>query len=481
MNRRRAHILTYGCQMNVYESAVMERLLRERGYSLVDRPEDAELVILNTCSVRKKPEQKVFAQLGQLAQARKSRPEMRIVVSGCMAQLRGEELRQRFPVDGIFGPRNLAEFRAFLERCERGGEGRVLCTSLASNPFTGTIPAVAPGNPCAFVTIMEGCSNFCAYCIVPYVRGPELSRPVEGILPEIKVLVVEGVREVTLLGQNVNAYGRDIGAQGFSPACGVAGADLKVCATLLPPQGVFFSELLRRVCQVDGLLRVRFTTSHPKDFSPDIVRAVADLPQACEHFHLPIQSGDDEILHRMGRGYTLGDYKALLRKVREMIPDVALSTDVMVGFPGETEERFENTLKAFEEIRFDQAFMFIYTERPKTAASAMPHKVPREVAVQRLRRLSELQNRISKEINEAQVGQVFEVLVEGPSQKDPTLLTGRTRTNKLVHFPGPAELRGQLVQVKAERGHLWGFRGARVDCPRGVCYTSSGGVSRIPD
>jgi len=438
-NSRKAHILTYGCQMNVYESAVMKRLLERHGYSLVGSPDQAHLVILNTCSVRRRPERKVFGKLAELAKARKSRPEMKIVVSGCMAQLRADELRQRFRIDAIFGPRNLAEFAAFLARIEGGDVQPEIATCLASNPFTGVRPAVEPGCPSAFVSIMEGCSNFCAYCIVPYVRGPELSRPEEDVIAEIEALVAEGVREVTLLGQNVNAYGRDL------------------------PDGQTFVGLLRRACQIKGLARVRFTTSHPRDFDREIVRAVAELPQVCEHFHLPVQSGDDEILRQMGRGYTLHDYRALADYIRGTIPEAAISTDVMVGFPGETEAQFENTLRAFEEIRFDQAFTFIYTDRPNTAASRMTEKVPRETAVERLRRLSELQNRISKEINERQVGRVFEVLVEGPSEKDPSLLTGRTRTNKIVHFEGPPELRGSLVKVRACEAHLWGFTGQRAD------------------
>ncbi len=430
------HIATMGCQMNERDSETVAGVLQALGLQPTDDPAQARVAVLNTCAVREKPEHKVYSRLGELARLKQRRPDMVIAVCGCVAQVAAEDLRRRAPyVDLIIGPRNLADLGPAVE------------AALASSCFTlstdadacpdASLPAARAPGVSAFVNISVGCDNFCAYCIVPYARGREISRPAEEIIREVEGLVADGTHEVMLLGQNVNSYR---GPSGI-------------------PTPTSFPDLLRLVGQTDGLWRLRFTTSHPKDLSEELLQAMAETPSACEHLHLPIQAGDDDVLARMGRGYTYAHYKGLVDRAREIMPDLAVTTDVMVGFPGETEAQFERTLRAFAETRYDQAFMFKYSDRRGTRAETMPDKVSEADKQSRLARLVALQNETSRAINRAQVGRTFEVLVEGHDAKHPEKLRGRTRQNKLMVFDGPAELIGTLVSVTAHEGFLWGFTG----------------------
>ncbi|MGQ9455942.1 MAG: tRNA (N6-isopentenyl adenosine(37)-C2)-methylthiotransferase MiaB [Armatimonadota bacterium] len=426
-------IITWGCQMNEDDSEQMASLLLQMGYTPTFLPEEADVVLLVTCSVRRKPEEKVKSKLGQLRKLKEERPHMIIGVCGCMAQRVGESIKKQFPfVDLLVGTSQVHRIPELIQKvqCTRG--------FVSALDLDSELPQRAPhvGRPIkAFVPIMYGCSNFCAYCIVPYVRGRERSRSVEDILAEVRDLAYRGTKEITLVGQNVNSYG----------------------ATLVPPVG--FAQLLRAINEVEGIERIRFTTSHPKDISDELIEAMRDLDKVCEHIHLPVQSGDDEVLRAMNRGYTVAQYKERIRALREAVPDIAITTDLLVGFPGETEEQFENTLQLVREVRFDSAFMFAFNPIPGTAAEKMPDQVPELVKHERLRRLIDLQNRITCEVNATEVGTVFEVLVEGTSPKDPRRLTGLTRQNKVVNFAGDQCLIGRLVLVRVTESHLYGFVG----------------------
>lgn len=433
---------TMGCQMNERDSETIAGVLSSLGYQPATRPEEASVLVINTCAVREKPEHKVFSKLGNLRKLKERRPDAIIVVAGCVAQIAPEKIRRQAPyVDVIVGPRNLSHLEEILRQAMQAPQVLTDDTEIVPE---GLAVQRAQGVS-AFVNISYGCDNYCSYCIVPYTRGREQSRSPRAVVAEVQRAVAEGYREVTLLGQNVNSY------RGLEPGDSVP---------------TDFAGLLALVDAVPGLARLRFTTSHPKDLSPRLIEAIASLPTVCEHLHLPIQAGDDEVLRRMGRGYTYAQYRALVTAARQAIPGLAITTDVMVGFPGETEEQFRNTYRAFEEIRFDQAFLFKYSDRPGTKASHMADKVPEAVKQDRLERLVALQNRISREVNRAQVGEVVEVLVEGADPKSPTRLRGRTRNNKLVIFepdtPHPARLVGALVKVRTQGGFLWGFEGRRV-------------------
>lgn len=451
----RYYIETYGCQMNVRDSETIAGELEAIGYQRAEAPDQADVVVLNTCSVREKPHHKVYSRLGELRRIKARRPSTVIAVCGCMAQIVGEELVQRADyVDIVLGPRNVARFPEALAEVLAGG-GPVIIRDEAERVPEG-LPVVRCPGVSAYVNVTYGCDNFCAYCVVPYARGREVSRRPDDILAEVRAAVAAGRREVTLLGQNVNSYGRDLD----------------------PP--ITFPRLLALVNEVDGLWRIRFTTSHPKDCSEELLQAMARLEKVCEHLHLPLQAGDDEVLQRMGRGYTYAQYLAIIERARELIPDVAVTTDLMVGFPGETPEQFERTLRAVEEIRFDQAFMFKYDDRPGTRAAEMPDKVPPAEKQRRLELLVALQNEIARSINQAQVGQVFEVLVEEVDAKAPHTLRGRTRQHKLMLFPAREELIGTLVRVRANEAFLWGFRGSQVSGGNtaGLTAQSFGGAGR---
>ncbi|HXG23741.1 MAG TPA: tRNA (N6-isopentenyl adenosine(37)-C2)-methylthiotransferase MiaB [Chthonomonadales bacterium] len=464
--------MTWGCQMNEEDSEQMALYLEQMGYVPVDNPAEAEIVLLNTCSVRRKPEEKVYSKLGELRELKRRKPEMIIGVCGCMAQVESREIMQRAPfVDLIVGTGNLAAIPNLIralredsgkreEEITRGGIPRSPLLSLDLPPRKGAIVTEVPIRNIqrkpklkAHVPIMYGCDKFCTFCIVPLTRGRERSRPTADILLEINALARTGTKEVTLLGQTVNSYGKNL-AEGRVP----------------------FARLLEMIDAIRGIQRIRFTSPYPRDFTDDLIETMARLPKVCEHVHLPLQVADDALLQRMHRGYTVDKYREIVEKLRAAMPGIAITTDLMLGFPGETDEQFRNTLRFVEEIRFDAAFMFAYSPRPGTKAAEMPDQVPHEVKIARLNELIALQNRITVEKNRALVGQTFEVLVEGRSPKDPTKLTGLTRTFKTVNFPPPEEdtrpadsLIGKLVMVRAVEGHLWGFTGELVDGPSEQC------------
>ena len=430
---------TYGCQMNVHDSETIAGVLSELGYESTDRAENADIVVLNTCSVREKPHRKVYGKLGELRRIKRQRPDMLIVVAGCMAQIVSAEIRERAPhVDLIVGPREYAGLAAAVRARHDAGDGSP-CGADELLDMHRIVPEGLPERRDegvgAWVTAMYGCSNFCAYCVVPYARGPEHSRLPPDVVDEVRRLAGDGVREITLLGQNVNAYGADLDIE------------------------VDFADLLELVNGVERIARIRFTTSHPKDCSEKLLEAVAGLERVCEHLHLPIQCGDDEVLRRMNRRYTSADYFELVDRARELIPDVAITTDLIVGFPGETAEQFGRTLEAVERIGFDQAFMFKYSDRPRAAATQMPDKVPEPEKQQRFERLVALQNEIGREKNRALVGRRLEVLVEGEDKRQTGRMKGRTRTNKLVVLNTGSARPGEFVDVTVTGGHAWGLTG----------------------
>jgi len=435
---KRFFIHTFGCQMNEHDSARMAEILARLGMVRVEQADEADLILLNTCAVRAKAEQKVLSALGRYREVKLARGA-RIGVAGCVAQQEKQRLLSRAPyIDFVMGPDAIAQLPDILARVETG---RVLETEFEGPEdyaFLGAEKDAVRGKVSDFVTVMKGCQNFCAYCVVPFTRGPEQSRPVEDVLAEVRKLVDAGLREVTLLGQNVNSY---------------AG-------------GTDFADLLRQVCAVEGLWRVRFTTSHPKDLSQRLVDAVAALPSVMPHFHLPVQSGSDRVLERMRRGYTVAAYLERLEKLVQARPGVAVTTDIIVGFPGETDEDFEATLALVERARYDNVFSFVYSNRPNTLATKMEKEwgeVPYTTKIARLERLQARVREHSLERAQAQVGRRVEVLVEGPSKTDPTRRFGRTPENRVVNFEGSSPA-GALVEVEltsASHNALFGSERAR--------------------
>ncbi|MFO8059849.1 MAG: tRNA (N6-isopentenyl adenosine(37)-C2)-methylthiotransferase MiaB [Bacillota bacterium] len=433
----RYHIQTYGCQMNEHDSEVLAGILEDIGYERADDAAGADLILVNTCCVRDSAEQRILGELGRLKRHKYRDPEVMIGVSGCMVMKDDsmEELRRRAShVDFVLGTDQLHRLPEFLERA-RQGEGILLERESGEGVLPTDLPRRRAAGIRAWVPIIYGCDNFCTYCIVPYVRGREISRPVRDIIREVEVLVDRGVREITLLGQNVNSYGRDL------------------------EEDVDFGDLLCRLNEVDDLRWIRYTTSHPRDFSPELVDRIAGLDRVCEHFHLPVQSGSDRILRRMGRGYTRQRYLELTSQIREVSPGASVTTDVIVGFPGETEEDFEDTCDLFRRVRFDGAFSFLYSPRSGTAAAEYPEQVPLEIRRERLDRLNRLQYGISLERNRELEGAEMTVLIDGPSEKHPEVLRGRSRTNKLVLAPGPETYRDRFVRVRIVRAETFQLRG----------------------
>lgn len=433
------YVQTWGCQMNEEDSEQIGLYLREIGFSPARSISKAHVILLNTCSVRKKPEDKAFSLLGELAELKRERPEIIVGVCGCMAQLRADEIRRRNPfVDFVVGTGQINQIPSLIEEA---AQTRRFAKRLALPERKGAVvtdlPRRAVGRDAklkAFVPIQYGCDKFCTFCIVPTTRGRERSRPTEEIVGEVRELAARGTREVTLLGQTVNSYGKNL-AEGNVP----------------------FSKLLWLLSGIPGLDRIRYTSPYPRDFTPDLIEAIRACPQVMEHCHLPLQSGHDAMLKRMRRLYSVEGYLAIVDELRAAVPHIGLTTDVIVGFPGETDEEFEATLDVVRTVRFDGAFMFAYSPRPGTPAATM-EQVPAELKKKRLQQLIDVQNAISCERNEAWVGRDVEVLVEGPSPKDPEVLQGYTREFKMVHFPGAFE-RGQIVAVRATSAHLWGLRG----------------------
>ena len=417
---RRYHVTTFGCQMNAHDSERIKGLLEELGLGEAPSQEEADVIVLNTCTIREKPDTRFAAHMGNAAKLKRERPDTVIAVGGCYAEAQRERLFGLYPaVDVAFGPGTISHLGDWLGA---GGQG------IARGSFgTGDERSFAAGLPVrrqrrfqAWVQVSMGCNSVCSYCIVPAVRGRETSRRPGEILAEIERLATEGVREVTLLGQNVNSYGRDVGSS--------------------------FAELLRAVDAVDGIERIRFTSPHPKDFRRDVIVAMAECAAVCEHAHPPLQSGSSRVLKAMRRTYSRERYLRLVEELRAAIPDLALTTDVIVGFPGETEEDFLETLEVVEEVAFDGAFTFVYSPRAGTEAAAMPDQVPDDAKRERIERLVEVVQRVAADRNTGRVGFVEEVLVEGPSRTEQELLRGRTRRNTTVNFGGDAAP-GELVPV----------------------------------
>ena len=423
--------------MNERDTETIRGLLQQEGYGFTDHPEDADLILYNTCCVRENPERKVYGQVGQLQELKAKKPELIIGICGCMPQQQEELpiLLERLPhVDLFFGTHNIHRLPELLHRIYATGERVVEILDDGGEPVE-RLPALRNNDFKAFVTIMHGCNNFCSSCIVPYVRGRERSRTPEAILEEIRSLADRGVKEVTLLGQNVNSYGKDLKLD------------------------VDFADLLELINEVPGIRRIRFTTSHPKDISDKLIRQLGRLEKVCEHLHLPVQAGSNNVLKAMNRRYTREYYLEIVEKVRQEVPGISLTTDIMVGFPGESDADFADTLSLVEKAKFDSAFTFIYSPRKGTPATEMPDQVPEEVKKERIYQLIELQNKVSLELNQALVGTQVEVLVEGVSKSDSQMLTGKTRTAKTVVFPGNQGLIGELVKVKITEAQTWSVVG----------------------
>jgi tRNA-2-methylthio-N6-dimethylallyladenosine synthase len=420
---RRYHVTTFGCQMNAHDSERIKGLLEELGLGEATSADEADVVVFNTCTIREKPDTKLAAYLGEAAARKREHPDRVIAVGGCYAEAQRERIFELYPaVDVAFGPGSIAHLGDWLGAGGHGvARGRF---GLDDRAFAAELPMHNERSFQAWVQVSMGCNSKCAYCIVPAVRGREQSRRPGEILAEVHGLAQQGVREITLLGQNVNSWGRD----------------------LRPELDTEFGELLRACDAVDGIERIRFTSPHPKDFREPVIAAIAECDAVCEHVHLPLQSGSSRVLKAMRRTYTRERYVALAEKLRAAIPDLAFGTDIIVGFPGETEGDFQETLEVVEEIGYDSAFTFVYSPRAGTEAAAMPDQVPHEVKIERMERLVEVVQRGARARNDARVGRVEQVLVEGPSRTDDSLLRGRTRRNTTVNFTGDA-VAGALVGV----------------------------------
>jgi tRNA-2-methylthio-N6-dimethylallyladenosine synthase len=436
LEKKKLYIQTFGCQMNVQDSEKMAALLEGSGYDTTDDSSLADLIILNTCSIREKAAQKVYSQLGRFQALKEQKPHLIIGVGGCLAQQWGEKFFRRAPcLDLVFGTHQIHRLPEMVGAIEREGDRRVetdLCDrihslSLPAQPLTDAVSS--------FVTIMQGCNNFCAYCVVPYLRGREESRPLPEIVGEVEMLARRGIREVTLLGQNVNSYGQT----------GSEGRD--------------FADLICALGEIAGIERIRFTTSHPKDLSPRLIDCFGKVAPLCEHIHLPVQSGSDRILKLMNRGYTAGMYLEKVAALRRACPGISITSDVIVGFPGEEDADFQATLMLMREVRFDNLFSFQYSVREGTAAATMDRKVSSSVKRERLQILQEFQAGHTLERNRACIGRTEEVLVEGPSKKESREMTGRTRGNRIVNFEGKQELIGKTVFVRISDAFPHSLRG----------------------
>jgi len=431
---RRYFVTTFGCQMNAHDSERIKGMLESLGLGEAVEPDDADVVVFNTCTIREKPDTKLAAYLGEAAARKRRRPDLVIAVGGCYAEAQRDRIFERYPfVDVAFGPGSIPHLGDWIEA---GGHAVPRGRFGSHETFAATLPMHRERRHSAWVQVSMGCNSVCSYCIVPAVRGREQSRRPGEIVAEVEALAREGVKEVTLLGQNVNSWGRD----------------------LAPELRTEFGELLRACDAVDGIERIRFTSPHPKDFRPPVIAAIAESRSVCEHVHLPLQSGSTRILKAMRRTYTRDRYLRLVSELREAIPDLALGTDVIVGFPGETEDDFRETLDVVEEVGYDSAFTFVYSPRSGTEAAQMTDQVPEEVKRDRMERLVEVVQRIAAARNAARVGLVEEVLVEGPSRTDQALLRGRTRRNTTVNFAGPGEP-GELVPVRIEGATSTTLRG----------------------
>ncbi|HJS38276.1 MAG TPA: tRNA (N6-isopentenyl adenosine(37)-C2)-methylthiotransferase MiaB [Burkholderiales bacterium] len=435
------YLRTYGCQMNEYDSEKIAGVLgAAEGLAAAAGPEDADVIVFNTCSVRDKAQEKVFADLGRVRHLKQANPRLMIAVGGCVASQEGSGIVARAPfVDVVFGPQTLHRLPALLARRRATGAPQVDVSFPEIEKFD-RLPAPRAAGASAFVSIMEGCSKYCSFCVVPYTRGEEVSRPFADVVGEIAALAAQGVREVTLLGQNVNAWrGR------------VAGEDAD------------FAELLHYVAEIDGIERIRYTTSHPREFTQRLVDAHAALPALAPHVHLPVQSGADRVLAAMKRGYTALEYRSIVRRLRKARPGLSLTSDFIVGFPGETEADFAATLALARELEFDGSFSFLYSPRPGTPAAELPDPTPRADKLERLQRLQAQLDAQARAVSEAMVGKSERVLVEGPSRRDARELAGRTGNNRVVNFAGPAALAGRFAEVRITAARAHSLRGELAD------------------
>jgi len=420
------YIKTHGCQMNEYDSTKMADVLgAAHGLELTEDESEADVILINTCSIREKAQEKVFSQLGRWKELKQRKESVVIGVGGCVASQEGAAIVKRAPyVDLVFGPQTLHRLPEMIEARRSSGKPQVDISFPEIEKFD-RLPEPRAEGPSAFVSIMEGCSKYCSFCVVPYTRGEEISRPFDDVLTEVAQLAEQGVREINLLGQNVNAYRGPMHEGGT--------ADLGL--------------LIHAVAQIDGIDRIRFTTSHPMEFSDSLIEAYASVPQLADYLHLPVQSGSDRILAAMKRGYTALEYKQRIRKLRTVRPDICVSSDFIVGFPGETDADFEKTMKLIDEVGFDQSFSFIFSSRPGTPAANLADETPHATKQARLSRLQAALNENARRINEAMLGTTRRILVEGPSRRDPGEMTGRTENMRKVNFAGHARMAGQFIDV----------------------------------
>jgi tRNA-2-methylthio-N6-dimethylallyladenosine synthase len=435
---KKLFIRTFGCQMNEYDSEKIADLLHAAaGFESTDRPEDANLILFNTCSVRERAQEKVFHDLGRVKSLKQARPDLLIGVGGCVASQEGAAIVARAPyVDIVFGPQTLHRLPRLIDARRSSGKPQVDISFPEIEKFD-SLPAASVEGPSAFVSIMEGCSKYCSFCVVPYTRGEEISRPFEDVLAEIADLAGQGVKEVTLLGQNVNAY------RGRMPDGEVAD----------------FALLLDYVADIPGIGRIRYTTSHPREFTGRLIDAHARIEELATHVHLPVQSGSDRVLAAMKRGYTVLEYKSIVRRLREASPGISISSDFIVGFPGETERDFDATLKLVDEVGFDDSFSFVYSRRPGTPAAELPDDTPPEAKLARLARLQERIAAHANRISEGMIGTRQRILVEGPSRRDATELSGRAANNRTVSFAGASRLIGRFVDVTVTAARAHSLRG----------------------
>ncbi|MEJ2061251.1 MAG: tRNA (N6-isopentenyl adenosine(37)-C2)-methylthiotransferase MiaB [Gammaproteobacteria bacterium] len=456
---RKVFIQTHGCQMNEYDSGKMLDVLKaSEGLEPTDNPEEADVILLNTCSIREKAQEKVFSQLGVWRPLKEHKPDLVIGVGGCVASQEGESLRARAPyVDIVFGPQTLHRLPEMVRQVREQHES-VVDVSFPEIEKFDHLPEPRAEGPTAFVSVMEGCSKYCTFCVVPYTRGEEVSRPFDDVLAEVARLAEQGVREINLLGQNVNAYrGRMHDGDAARDGGGRTESGTEVEADL--------ALLINYVAAVDGIERIRYTTSHPVEFSDSLIQAYAEVPQLVSHLHLPVQSGSDRILAAMKRGHTALEYKSKIRRLREVRPDISLSSDFIIGFPGETDADFEATMRLIDEVGFDQSFSFIYSPRPGTPAASLADDTPAGVKHERLQRLQARINEQAQAISRAMVGGVERVLVTGRSRKDETMLAGRTENNRVVNFAGDGALIGGFAEVRITEAMPNSLRGELVDAP----------------
>ncbi len=436
------YLETFGCQMNVVDSEQIGAQLRDIGYAQIDAPESADLIVLNTCSIRSRAERKVYGHLGSFKPLKKLNPGLILAVGGCVAQQEGERMLQKVPhLDIVFGTHNVHRLAELVKAVETELQRCVQIEFLDEEQRRLLFPLRQPSSEIAqFVTVVQGCDNFCAYCIVPHVRGREVSRPSREVIEEVRDLVQRGVKEITLVGQNVNSFGIKEGNE------------------------ITFAQLLRQVHEIEGLERIRFITSHPKDLSDELIECFGDLNKLCRHIHLPVQAGSDRILAAMGRGYNRRQYLSKVAALRKVCPDIRITSDVIVGFPGETEQDFEDTLDLLREAQFAEIYSFIFSSREGTAAASLPDDTPDEVKQGRFDRLLNQQEEITRRFHEEDIGRISPVLVEGESRQGGGQLFGRTSWNRIVNFQGDKSLIGRLVSVRLVEAQKNSHIGEIVEC-----------------